>query len=164
MNLESYTLALGRILVGFHSLEISLRHFFQGYEATLNPPPPVVPPKPLRVGQVVPKATYSAYDSLNGLLKSFNAVVKEKHEHLSLDPALIELRDALAHGRVWSEALQPPLQLLKFSKPVAHSEGVTVQQADLLDEAWLQAQLLKLERESAKVFKAGKLMFPKRWA
>lgn len=27
MNLESYTLALGKILVGFHSLEISLATF-----------------------------------------------------------------------------------------------------------------------------------------
>ena len=164
MNLESYTLALGKILVGFHSLEISLRHFFQGYEATLNPPSPVVPPKPLRVGQMVPKATYSAYDSLNGLLKSFNAVVKENHANLALSPALIELRDALAHGRVWSETLQPPLQLLKFSKPLPNSVGISVLQADVIDEAWLQAQMLMLERESAKVFKTGKLMHPKRWA
>lgn len=131
----------------------------------MNPPSPVVPPKPLRVGQIVPKATYSAYDSLNGLLKSFNAVVKEKkHGNLSLAPALIELRDALAHGRVWSETLQPPLQLLKFGKPVQGSVGINVLQADLIDEAGLQAQTLMLERESAKVFKAGKLMHPKRWA
>lgn len=161
MDAERYARALGGILVNFHALEIALRHFFKGYEARLVPPSPAVPDKPLRVGQVIPLEAYSAYDSLNGLVKSFNAVVKKDHGHLSLDPAIIELRDALAHGRVRST--EPPLQLLKFSKPAKGGAGITVLQAELMDEAWLKAQTTRLERETAKVFKAGKQMQPNHW-
>jgi hypothetical protein len=161
MELERYTLAMGRILVNFHALEVALRHFFKGYEARLAPPSPAVPDKPMHVGQVVPLETYSAYDSLNGLIKSYNAVVVKSHAQFVLEATLVELRDALAHGRVWGT--EPPLQLLKFSKPTKGGAGVTVLQADTMDETWLEAQNTRVLRETAKVFKAGKQLQPTHW-
>ncbi len=50
----------------------------------------------------------------------------------TVDPGVVGLRDALAHGRVYAKAPTPPLHLLKFGRqqgemvPVEFNESMTV--------------------------------------
>jgi hypothetical protein len=55
--------------------------------------------------------------SFKNLLK-YNGLVESVSSDLCVDSQLVNLRDALAHGRVSSNVPQPPLRLLKFDKTV----------------------------------------------
>jgi hypothetical protein len=157
---EKHALALGKVLLNFHALEISLRHFFRAYEAAMNPNNTRVQVKAKPVGQIVPMDSFSVHDSLNGLVRKFNSIVGSAHRELTVDPAVIELRDALAHGRVWSEKSGAPVQLLRFTKPTPGKVTISITHADTVDEAWLDAQGTRVALETEKVAKAGGILYP----
>jgi hypothetical protein len=159
---ETYALALGKVIARFHALEICLRKFLQAQEISLNANKVWVQIKPEPVDQTVPLDSYSTYETLNNLIKRYNALVTAKsHTELTIDLSIIELRDALAHGRMWSQTGGGlPLQLLKFSKPVQGSVRLTVLASDLLDESWLAAQATRVATETAKVVTAGAALYP----
>jgi hypothetical protein len=51
------------------------------------------------VGKVLPETEITSYASLGDLIKMYNPVAA-KHGYPKLDHELVELRDALAHGKV----------------------------------------------------------------
>jgi hypothetical protein len=161
MNLEEYTLALGKIVVNLHSLEFALRMFLWNQESPHGPSNWKTKVPQLQVGQSVPVNAFTNYDSLKELIEKFNVVVQKIDPSLCVDLGVVSLRDALAHGRVSAQVPQPPMQLIKFSKP---SNGlVTVTYAEYMDEQWLQSHVTRVRSEIAKVAKAGQLMQPSKW-
>lgn len=89
----------------------------------------------LVIGDVVGETPFTDYASLGSLIGQFNKLVPDQRR---IDPKLVDLRDALAHGRVWSLDGNFPLRLLKFDKP---SNGtVRVTWATTLTEEWLHEQ------------------------
>lgn len=161
MNLEEYTLAIGKIVVNLHSLEFALRTFLWNHESPQNPPNWNTQIPQLQVGQTVPVNAFTNYDTLGKLVDKFNSVVLPVDASLCVDPEVVGLRDALAHGRVWAQAPHPPMQLVKFNKP---SNGlVTVTHAERVDDQWLQSQASRVSGEIEKVAKAGLKMQPSKW-
>jgi len=158
MNLEEYTCALGKIVVNLHSLEFALRTFLWNYESPQNPPNWNTQISQLQVGQTVPLNAFTNYDELRKLINKFNSLVDAS---LCVDPKVVTLRDALAHGRVWAQAPHPPMQLVKFSKP--SNGSVTVTHAECVDDQWLQSQASRVSGEIEKVAKAGLKMQPSKW-
>ena len=52
----------------------------------------------LAVGQTRPVNAFTNNDSLGALIKKFNALPAVNHDH-RVDESIVDLRDALAHGR-----------------------------------------------------------------
>lgn len=117
--LEQYACRLGRIYGNLMSLETSIRAFL-GEECARNRPdkssPKVFDFERLRVGDVVPADPMTDFSALDQLVRRYNAVALKKCPDWALDRSLIDMRDALAHGRHFTEDTDVPLLLLKFSK------------------------------------------------
>lgn len=161
MTLEEYTLGLGKILVNFHSLEFSLRMFLRNAEDVAGPPEPQIVMHQLKVGQSVPVNAFSNYDTLGTLVKKFNTLLPTSNQELSVDESIVHLRDALAHGRVWAQQPNPPLQLVKFAQPTGGQAIVT--HAETVDEEWLKSNTTRVRVELEKVAAAGRLLQPGNW-
>jgi hypothetical protein len=74
MDLESYTLAMGKIVVNLHSLEFALRTFLWNHEAPSGATNWATVLPQLQVGQSVPVNAFSNYDTLGKLIETFNAI------------------------------------------------------------------------------------------
>jgi hypothetical protein len=66
-----------------------------------------------------------------------------------VDPGVVELRDAIAHGRVSAAIEDDDLLLLKFAKPSENRTTVTF--AQRLTSAWLREQIGRVAAELRKV-------------
>lgn len=83
------------------------------------------------------------FASLRVLLKKFNAQLSSKGVK-QLNTGLIDIRDALAHGRVLATAQGFPLRLIKFSEVEAGIVTLTVN--DVMDRQWFEQQILRTSR------------------
>jgi len=148
MTLEEHTLGLGKVIVNLHSLEFKLRAFLwkrEGHSSWKFL-------SALREGDTAPENAFTNYDTLNELIEKYNAEAGESFPELCVDPRIVDLRDAIAHGRLGSDVPQPPLRLLKFSKPAGGNVKVT--NSILVDDQWLSAQTTRVRLEIEKVAKA----------
>jgi hypothetical protein len=67
------------------------------------------------VGQNLPESDLTSYASLGALIAKYNDTAQEQGL-TKIDDTLVEIRDALAHGRVSAELTSDTLRLIKFSK------------------------------------------------
>jgi hypothetical protein len=158
MNLEDYTSAMGKIVVNLHSLEFALRNFLWGQEDRQGLENWNTCITQLQVGQSVPVNAFSNYDTLKKLIAKFNNVVQLIDSGLCVDPDIVTIRDAIAHGRIWASNPQPPMQLVKFDIP--KNGTVTVTHTELIDDNWLKVQKTRLFTEIQKVVRAGQKPSP----
>lgn len=61
-------------------------------------------------------------------------------QEVCVDVELVDIRDAIAHGRVSAASIAGPIHLLKFSKPEPEDECVEVTFSVALTAAWLDSQ------------------------
>jgi hypothetical protein len=131
--LDDHALGLGRIVGTLHSLETAIRLHLRRAEndGRLDSPEALVS---LQVGAAVDETAFTNYDTLEKLIKSYKGMVLPECQ---VDAAVVSLRDALAHGRVFgSSATKMPHRLLKFERP---KNGKTeVAYSELLDSAWFE--------------------------
>jgi hypothetical protein len=147
-----YTPSLGKVVGGLYSLESALRSFLQhvNNEASLA----AMDLTALSVGDVLPNTALTNSDSLGQLIEKYNtAVTAANQSSLRLDPALSDLRDILANGRVWGGDRQPPLRMVKFSRP--ENGLVTCISDQLMDEHWLDTQAQRVSDTFETVRSAG---------
>lgn len=138
MTLDEHARHLGGLVGNFQSLEFILRAFLQ----TLPNARPIGVPHgtdlySFPVGTDLPENELTSYDSLGQLIDKFNAEMKKRGLTI-IDKSLIDVRDALAHGRVSASSVTDTLRLLKFSKPVNGRVRVTFNEQ--LTEQWFVAQ------------------------
>ena len=124
--------------MNFQSLEFALRAFLQ----TLPSARPLGIPHGIDiytypVGTELPESELTSYDSLGKLIDKFNAEMNARGLS-GIDPRLVEIRDALAHGRVSSASIDDNLRLLKFDKPLNGKVRITFNEK--MTEAWFAAQ------------------------
>ena len=87
------------------------------------------------IGQITVSETHlTNYDSLGVLIKKYNDIASSKYPHLILDSSVVEIRDALAHGRTLSTASDPPVRIFKFDRPQNSVVNIVYDQA--MDEQW----------------------------
>jgi hypothetical protein len=89
------------------------------------------------IGNEYVAGSFTSYDALPALIDKFNEVAV-KHSHRILDRGLIELRDALAHGRCAADPGDNYFRLIKFS--MARAGRVTVVYNAIMDSAWYDRQ------------------------
>lgn len=154
---HQYFWSVGRVIAHLHSLEFALRAYLYGKKdaphadlaagQTLDS---------LRVGDTLPENAMTDYSSLDKLIKRYNRLVEKGHPELELDPSLVELRDAFAHGRSSTVDFTKPNFLLKFDPPAGGKIKVCF--AESLTFDWLNTQAERVAAELTKVVKALKLL------
>lgn len=156
---DKHTLSLGKLVVNLQSLEFLLRGFLSTiYDLDSNGLIPGMPRDmyDLDVGTVVPENYLTNYYSLGQLIDKYNSYVNARDTSLSINKQiLVDLRDALAHGRVSGPAPSPPLKIIKFDPPRGGQVRVTFSQT--MDENWFKSQIPLVYAELKKVYNACKL-------
>ncbi len=159
MDLREYVLLMGKVVINLQSLEFLLRGFLYNSEAP--PHHPLTWGADLngfRPGDVVPVNALTDYDGLGRLIDRYNVLVSSAHPEWVIDPTVVSLRDALAHGRVSATDPSNNLFLLKFDRPSGDETTVTFAQEVTLD--WLKAQNQSVVAEMKKVASASGAELP----
>ncbi len=159
---EDHVRSVGALIANLQSLEFLLRGFLSTvYDSDANGLLPDMPKDwtGLRASQIVPVNHMTNYDNLGELIDKYNTYMENRNKALMLyRKAVVELRDALAHGRVFQEQSHTRFQLLKFDKPRDGKVFVTFSQT--MDKQWFKYQAEFVIEECKKVLRACKLFAP----
>jgi hypothetical protein len=139
-----YSETVGKILANLQALEFSLRLYLHNTDDRA-----ITCAKPLHeltVGEVVPENPLTDWSSLGTLIARYNERVSPT---LAVTAAVVEIRDVLAHGRMWLPDLSSAPVLLKFAKPSSGSTCVTFLQVS--SSEWLADTLGRVHDEIEKV-------------
>jgi hypothetical protein len=139
-----YSETIGKVLANLQALEFSLRLYLHNSED--NVMAYAKPLHELTVGEGVPENPLTDWSSLGTLIGRYNSRVQPE---LAVDPAVVEVRDVLAHGRMWLPHLGASPVLLKFAKPSSGSTRVTFLQVS--SSEWLAAMIRQVHIEIEKV-------------
>lgn len=136
--LDKHALNLGKLVGSYHSLEFVLRAFLSQEENSGGKGPNHgTDPYQLPVGSEMAEDPLTNYDSLTQLMTKAN-----KHLAVGGQPALpdrlIEVRDAIAHGRVSTYSKDGVLRLLKFDRP--RDGKVRIAFNETMDEQWFDTE------------------------
>jgi hypothetical protein len=155
---------IGKIVTNLQSLEFALRLFLGEIQSQSGAAKgTIVDFARLNVGEYVPENYFTNYDTLKQLIQKANIELQTRSFSERIDESIVELRDAIAHGRVSSLHPDGPLRLLKFSKP---ADGkVQVKISVELSQEWLSKQIKRTHDEILKIVRAGQSLglkcFPK---
>ncbi|UVK96093.1 hypothetical protein LOY49_12450 [Pseudomonas atacamensis] len=133
MMIEDYAQAIGKIVANLQGLELLIRSFLHDTLDAQNGAHQQPFPLDVAVGIELPADHLTNYDTLGKLIDKYNEV------NPPINKYLVDLRDALAHGRVLGEIESSHYRLLKFSKPV--NGRVKVTHNEELTEEWLKSRL-----------------------
>ncbi|MBY0498883.1 MAG: hypothetical protein K2P74_04590 [Nitrosomonas sp.] len=133
MTLDDHAKQLGGLVGNFQSLEFMLRSFL----FLQNGAPEGKDIYSFRVGESLPVSELTNWDSLGELIRKFNEEVN-KYDLAKIDKEIVEIRDALAHGRVSACDPSDNLRLLKFDRPRNNQVKVLFNEA--MTESWFVSQ------------------------
>jgi len=147
MNQDDHIKGLGLLVSYFHALEFTLRAVLKNDEKKALDKTNY---SALKAGETVPEDPMSNYDSMGNLILKYNKIAPKE---LRIEDKLVAIRDAIAHGRIFSDSPNLPMRLFKFEKP---KNGVaTVIFAATLDRKWFSEISGHLYREIQKVMKTN---------
>jgi len=138
VKLEEYAFHMGSLMANFQSLEFSLRAFLQNQpDARPIGIPYGQDVYATLIGEEIAESELSSYDSLGELIKKYNQIAEERGL-TKVDPTLVDVRDALAHGRISAPIEGAHMRLIKYSRP--KNGRVTVTFNAVLSEDWFRAE------------------------
>jgi len=152
MDLSEHATMMGKLLVSFQCLEYALRAFL--YERHDPPHEPLAAGTDLDTmafGDVLPENAITRWDSLTHLIKRYNRAITDGQ--LKVDPSLVDLRDALTHGRMAASLSERNLALIKFTRPFAGRVEVGFREE--LSKEWMENQITRVLAECGKVGRAA---------
>lgn len=153
MEQDQHPLNLGKLLVDFQSLEFALRAFLLKIEDISGSPfAQFKNLHELSEGDEVPENAFTNFDNLGQLIEKYNNNLKIVAMGLGIDKNMVDIRDAIAHGRVSGLTPSPPFKLLKFSKPKNKRTKVTF--SILLTQEWYNQQLARVQNAVITVTRA----------
>jgi hypothetical protein len=145
---------IGKIVMNLQSLELSLRLVLDrlqnldgGTEIDLMD---------LTVGEWVSENYFTNYNTLNQLIKKFNSELRSRGLTERVDDSIVELRDAIAHGRVLALNPEGPYRMVKFSQSKDNKVQV-VRSLDITKD-WLSEQVSKTNSEIRKVITISQIL------
>jgi hypothetical protein len=147
----------GWIIVNLQALEFALRLFLHELNRIHNTAnEPQFDFMNLSIGEWIPENYITNYDTLNQLIQKVNFELNSRGLSERIDDQLVELRDALAHGRVIACNPKGPYRILKFSKPKNGKVKVTVLVEVTPD--WLSQQIRRTSDELLKLIKLAQTL------
>jgi hypothetical protein len=144
MTIDDHAKKLGCLFCNFQSLELCLRAFLHNLPSTT---PSGVEygtcMYSLPVGSELNESPFTNYDTLATLIEKYNAEVGSG-SFAPIDRTLVEVRDALAHGRVSAPMVCGTLRLIKFTKP---KDGrVKIAFSAAMTESWFTHQIERVSQ------------------
>ena len=140
-----YSEVVGKILANLQSLEFSIRLYLHNTQDSDS-----VRLKrditSLTVGEEVPENSLTDYSSMGPLIDRYNECVASD---LAVDRTLVDLRDALAHSRMFLPDIESAPILLKFQKPANGKTKVSFVQVS--SSEWLERCIGRVHAEMLKV-------------
>ena len=127
---------LGKLVNNMQSLEFGLRGCLFEDEITKGISKQLTSHPKFTKGEVLPKNAYTNWDSLSKLIRKYNGLPISKG--FEIDETLVEIRDVIAHGRVFLYSETGIIQLVKFSKP--KGSKVEVEFSSWMTEEWVGRQ------------------------
>jgi hypothetical protein len=141
---------VGVLIANLKSLEFVLRLFLVEISKKNNPSKPFhYKIHDYEVGEEVNENPFTNYDSLNQVINKVNAILSIENINDKMDLSVVDIRDALAHGRISSINPEGPYRLLKFSKPNGGKVKVTMSFDFTLE--WVSEQVKKTYSEVMKL-------------
>ena len=150
---ERHIWGVGSIWVRLQSLEFLLRTFL----FTIDDASKHSGYHKLRTGQEVPENPFTDYASLGDLIKKYNKIIASEDPDLQVCTSVVELRDAMAHGRIAGHTEHGPMHLLRFDKP-NKDQKVKVLFATEMSDAWFWENIRLVVQQIKKVVTAAKRM------
>jgi hypothetical protein len=150
INLDERATYIGKIIGNLQVLEFLLRLFL--YEK-VGPQNITYSLDEVAEGEWVPENPITNYDSLRTLVKKVNKQLEAQGVTDRVDHSLVDLRDAIAHGRVTAFHPEGPYKLMKYSP--AKDGKVQVMIAKTLSSRWLKEQVTRTLSEARKVQQIG---------
>ncbi len=147
MDHEDHVRGLGIIVSYFHTLEFVLRAVLKNQEKGEIKK---IVYSQLKKGDTAPEDPMTNYDSLGNLIDKYNKLAPKE---LRVAKGIVTIRDAIAHGRAFSDTQSLPLNLYKFDKPKNGMVAVTV--VVTLDQDWFRDTAVHLYEEIQKVMKTN---------
>jgi hypothetical protein len=115
--LQTHAIHLGGLLGNLQSLEILLRFFLSNQpDARPRGVPYGIDIFESPVGTLLPVSDITSYDTLGQLIDKLNAYASSTCSP-TLDRSLVDIRDALAHGRISAKVPSEKLRLVKYARP-----------------------------------------------
>lgn len=147
---EEHPKQLGKLIGNLHTIEELARFWLAINEAgSLEATRPELPK--IKEGDLVDITPLSGPESLKPILEKYNKHIPKNCPDLKVDvDTIVNLRDALAHGRVFGfgdpqNASLTPLRLIKFAKNAKNKKVKVELCADMTDE-WFTENIQILEK------------------
>lgn len=157
MTIDNHYLLLGKLVSNFQSLELALRVFLT-HLPTARPCARDIYLQPVGTDLDASELTDHCY--LSTLVRRYNDGVVQQGCGERIDAALVDVRNAVMHGRIaLADSADPPLRLLQFSAPAGGKVKVLFNQ--IMDEAWFVTQIKRCGAELLKVKAACQSFAPK---
>ena len=147
LDMNDYFIRLGKLISILQSLEFILRVYLQ--KQPDSRPRGIPEGKDIYqypVGSELPINEITCYDTLGKLIDKYNKyAVKQGYE--IIDKSLVNIRDALAHGRVSSSSPNGSMRILKFSSPIKpNKDTVKVVFNEMLSLKYLDQQIHRVNK------------------
>lgn len=142
---------LGKVVANLLSLEFLLRAYLYEHVSTPSDCDLAFGAQleSLSVGDEVTENAFTSFDTLRQLIAAYNTHVADHAAHLRVDERIVNLRDAIAHGRVSAPVEAEHLRLIKFSNPRHGALVVLVNEE--LNPSWFTEQIRWTRDEMLKV-------------
>ncbi len=152
---EEICKSFGEIITNLQSLEFVLRIFLDEIHGHPDQSKGAFSKlTKLKAGDWVPENYFTNYDSLDKLVNKVNNELRAHNFTEVVDTSIVNIRDAIAHGRILAEKPEGPFYLLKFSKPSDKKTQVTFS-IEITSE-WLSTQIKRSYEEIQKIIKISK--------
>jgi hypothetical protein len=140
-QVDAYPVLLGRLVANLGSLELALRHAIYLHETPTEQRHPSVSAwwKSLRVGGAHPVNALTSWDPLGPLITKYN----RQNPTAAISEDIVDLRDALAHGRILTDDPMSELRLIRFSDP-RRSGVAQVEMVGVLSPDWFEKQIHRI--------------------
>lgn len=149
LTVQQFNGHVGAIVMNLQALETAIRFFFFRKNGEINPfPKPGV--------EEAPSSSLTAYRELGKWIRKFNSgLTKNELPKFSISGDVVEIRDAIAHGRLIApDPPSLPFTLWKFGEPV---NGVSpVRFSVVLTAEWLTKTTTMIDGEFRKVIDCHK--------
>lgn len=150
-----HALGFGKLMGNILSLEFLLRMVLIN---TDNDPQKQFPEwdrlYELEKGETITLNSFTSDKYFSDVVKNYNSNIRIKEEGLTIDDALIDIRNALAHGLISGADPSPPFNLLHFTK---RGGEIKVNLNALMTIDWFNEQIRQVRAAMENVGKALEL-------
>jgi hypothetical protein len=140
---DYYALRLGELWSNFLSLDVCLRTFHVRLPGSAPTGIPyAVDVYSFPVGTEFSESAVADMKFFSSLVVSYNETVVARGLGSPIDAALIELRNALAHGFVSTDRNEGPMRIIKFGR--SRPGFVKITMNETMDLAWFKSQMKRV--------------------